>query len=99
MDWCFDILEFFIRKGTNKMERKRRSDCFWGMHSDFHAHPGYGTIVGETLNEKDIRSICENAKPDFIQIDCKGHPGYASYPTEMGNGMPMAFDTLECGEG
>ena len=77
------------------MEKKRRSDCFWGIHSDFHAHPNYGAIVGATLTENDIRAICENAKPDFLQIDCKGHPGYASYPTKMGNGMPIAFDTLE----
>ena len=77
------------------MTAKRRSDCFWGMHSDFHAHPNYGAVVGATLKEEDIRAICEKAKPDFLQIDCKGHPGYASYPTAMGNGMPIAFDTLE----
>ena len=87
----------FSLKGNDKMKAKRKSraECFWGMHSDFHAHPNYGTIIGATLKEKDIRSICENAKPDFIQIDCKGHTGYASYPTEMGNAMPTAFDTLE----
>ena len=79
------------------MERKkRRGDCFWGMHSDFHTHPNYNTVIGATLKEEDIRTICENAKPDFIQIDCKGHPGYASYPSAMGNAMPaFAFDTLE----
>ena len=65
------------------------------MHSDFHAHPNYGVVVGATLKEEDIRTICEKAKPDFIQIDCKGHPGYASYPSAIGNSMPMAFDTLE----
>ena len=65
------------------------------MHSDFHAHPDYGVIIGATLKEEDIRAICEKAKPDFIQIDCKGHPGYASYPSDIGNAMPMAFDTLE----
>ena len=77
-----------------KEKKKNRAECFWGIHSDFHAHPNYGTIVGATLKEEDIRTICENVKPDFIQIDCKGHPGYASYPTEIGNAMPMAFDTL-----
>ena len=84
-----------FENGDNNMERKLRKDCFWGMHSDFHAHPNYGVVVGATLKEEDIRTICEKAKPDFIQIDCKGHPGYASYPTEIGNAMPMAFDTLE----
>ena len=77
-------------------QRKRRGDCFWGMHSDFHTHPNYGVAIGATLKEEDIRRICESAKPEFIQIDCKGHPGYASYPTEMGNAMPeYACDTLE----
>ena len=23
-------------------------------------------------------------RPDFIQVDCKGHPGISSYPTEVG---------------
>jgi hypothetical protein len=76
-------------------KRKNRAECFWGMHNDFHAHPAYGAIVGATLKEEDIRAICENAKPDFIQIDCKGHTGYASYPSKIGNSMPMALDTLE----
>ena len=65
------------------------------MHSDFHTHPNYETVIGATLKEEDIRTICEKAKPDFIQIDCKGHPGYASYPSAMGNAMPaFALDTL-----
>ncbi len=76
-------------------QRKRRSDCFWGIHSDFHAHPNYGAVIGATLKEEDIRTICESTRPDFLQIDCKGHPGYASYPTAMGNAMPeIAIDTL-----
>lgn len=78
------------------MQNKSRKDCFWGIHSDFHAHPDYGAIIGATINEKDIRAICENIKPDFIQIDCKGHPGYASYPSKIGNAMPnISCDVLK----
>ena len=79
-----------------EIKRKRRSECFLGMHSDFHAKPEDGLVIGATLCEADIREICESYKPDFIQIDCKGHPGYTSYPTALGNGMPhFACDPLE----
>ena len=74
---------------------KRRSDSAFGLHFDFHASPAPGIVVGATLKEEDIREICQLIKPDFIQIDCKGHPGWASYPTECENPMPdFAFDTL-----
>lgn len=74
---------------------KKRKDSFWGIHSDFHAKPEMGT-VGATLKEEEIREICRLLKPDYWQIDCKGHPGWASYPTAHGNGMPdFACDTLE----
>lgn len=75
---------------------KRRKDCFLGIHTDFHARPEEGLVIGETLCEEDIRKICEEMKPDFWQIDCKGHPGWASYPTNMGNAMPeFKVDPLE----
>ena len=59
---------------------KKRKDCFFGLHFDFHAQPKYGT-QGVNLKEEDIRELCRIIKPDFIQIDCKGHPGWASYPS------------------
>lgn len=73
---------------TKEPQIKRRKDCFFGIHSDFHAIPKEGLVIGATLNESDIREICECLKPDFVQIDCKGHPGLASYPTKMSNAMP-----------
>lgn len=74
---------------------KRRKDCFFGLHNDFHAKPQEGIVIGATLTEADIRTICETMKPDFIQIDCKGHPGYTSYPSKLGNAMPhFAGDPL-----
>lgn len=72
----------------NSLTIKRRSDCFFGIHSDFHAKPAEGLVIGETLKERDAREICELLKPDFIQVDCKGHPGWASYPTGLSNAMP-----------
>ncbi len=75
--------------------KKRREDSFFGIHLDYHAKPEYGVAQGKYLREEDIRKICRLLKPDFIQIDCKGHPGWASYPTKIGNAMPeFAKDTL-----
>lgn len=65
---------------------KRRSESFFGIHYDFHANPN-DPIQGTTLNESDIREICKTVKPDFIQIDCKGHRGWTSYPSKLGNSI------------
>lgn len=73
---------------------KKRKDSFLGLHFDYHAQPKYG-VQGVNLREEDIREICRALKPDFIQIDCKGHPGWASYPSKIGNAMPeFAQDIL-----
>lgn len=76
---------------------KKRRDCFLGLHSDFHAHIRDKDIpIGATLNESEICEICEILKPDFIQIACKGHPGYTSYPTSFSNAFPnIEADLLE----
>lgn len=74
---------------------KKRKDSFFGIHCDYHAQPWMGT-VGKTLTEEDIRKVCQELKPDYWQIDCKGHFGYTSYPSSLGNAMPdFAFDTLK----
>ena len=73
---------------------QKRKDSFFGIHLDFHGKPEYG-LQGATLKEEDIRRICRELKPDFIQIDCKGHPGWASYPSKLGNALPeFSQDTL-----
>ncbi len=75
---------------------KKRSESFFGLHFDFHAKPSEASpVIGSTLSEDEIREICTLLHPDFLQIDCKGHPGWASYPTECGNAMPkFAGDPL-----
>ena len=73
---------------------KKRYESSFGLHFDFHSGPNNN--VGATLREEDIRAICRTVKPDFLQIDCKGHPGWASYPTKLGNSTRgIVFDTLE----
>jgi len=75
------------------------ADRRWGLHFDFHAGPAPSNAVevaiGATLKEADIAEICDALKPDFLQIDCKGHPGWTSYPSKCGNAMPkFAGDPL-----
>ena len=63
-------------------------DRYFGLHFDFHASPGRCPAIGSTLSEDDIAEICNMYKPDFIQVDSKGHPGWSSYPTEYGDEVP-----------
>lgn len=57
---------------------------YFGMHFDFHATES-DSLLGRTLSEKHLDSLLEAVKPDFIQIDCKGHPGVTSYPSQVAN--------------
>ena len=69
---------------TLQAQPKKRADCFFGIHMDFHA--GFGdSEIGKTFTAATIDSFLTIVKPDFVQVDCKGHPGYSSYPTKVGN--------------
>ena len=61
----------------------KRADCFFGVHFDLHASEDI-TDAGKTLTAEMIDTFLTRVKPDFIQIDCKGHPGISSYPTKVG---------------
>jgi hypothetical protein len=67
--------------------RLRRSDSFFGLHFDLHANESIHN-AGASLSEAMIDSLLEAVKPDFIQVDCKGHPGISSYPTKIGTPVP-----------
>ncbi len=64
-------------------KRLRRSESFLGIHFDFHASLE-NKRIGENVTPQMIESIIEKVKPDYIQCDSKGHPGYSSYPTKVG---------------
>ncbi len=68
-------------------KRLKRSEAFLGIHFDFHAGPDC-TEVGKNTTRGMIERIVDQVHPDFIQIDCKGHPGFSSYPTKVGNPAP-----------
>jgi len=64
-----------------------RENSFFGLHFDFHA-TNEANQIGKTFSEEIIDSMLTLIKPDFIQVDCKGHPGISSYPTKVGNPAP-----------
>jgi hypothetical protein len=68
---------------------------FFGIHFDFHASPDTKGI-GKTLTVKDVDYMLDEVRPDYIQVDTKGHPGISSYPTTVGVAAPeIAQDPLK----
>lgn len=72
---------------SNSPQRLKRTESFLGVHFDFHAGPD-GKEVGKNTTPEMVNAILDKVKPDYIQIDCKGHAGYSSYPTKIGNPVP-----------
>ena len=68
-------------------KRLRRSESFFGIHFDFHAQTN-NPEIGRSTTPEMIERIIAQAQPDYIQIDCKGHPGISSYPTQAGHPAP-----------
>jgi hypothetical protein len=67
--------------------RLDRAHSFFGVHFDFHADTTCKEI-GKNVDAAMVDYVIDQIKPDFLQIDCKGHPGYSSYPTKVGNPAP-----------
>ncbi len=65
----------------------KRKDCFFGLHFDYHANEETKNI-GKDIDPSVIERIVTEVKPDFIQCDTKGHPGFCSYKTKVGNPAP-----------
>ena len=55
---------------------------YFGMHFDFHA-TATDSAIGRNLSERGLDSLLTAIKPDFIQVDCKGHPGVSSYVSRV----------------
>jgi len=72
---------------ANNPPRLRRSESFLGVHFDFHAGDDCKEI-GKGVDREMLEYIIEKVKPDYVQCDCKGHPGRTSYPTKVGNPAP-----------
>lgn len=67
--------------------RLRRNESYLGIHFDFHANAN-DSAIGQNTTPEMVNAIINKVGPDYIQIDCKGHAGYTSYPTLVGNPAP-----------
>lgn len=72
---------------------KKRSDSYFGLHFDFHAS-GNMKNVGSTLDTAALDTLLEEVRPDFVQCDTKGHPGFASYQSKLDNACDLSRDVL-----
>ena len=60
-----------------------RKKAFFGLHFDLHPVKE-DTQLGNDLTEEMVERLLKKVKPDYVQYDCKGCPGYAGYPTKIG---------------
>jgi len=74
-------------KRVEEPTRLPRNKSFFGIHFDFHAGADCNE-VGKNTTPEMIHAIIDMVQPDYIQTDCKGHAGYTSYPTKVGNQAP-----------
>ena len=60
-----------------------RKEAFFGLHFDLHPQKT-DTELGADITEEMIEKLLHEVGPDYVQYDCKGHAGYAGYPTKVG---------------
>ncbi|GAB4047366.1 hypothetical protein [Spirosoma litoris] len=94
----FALSSFHALAQSSVNPTKPTSKRYFGLHFDFHA-VAEDSLIGRNLSEKSLDSLLTAVKPDFIQVDCKGHPGVSSYPSKVANATvaphivndPLAF--------
>lgn len=79
--FCYSFI--LIPLWASSQQRLRRAESFFGFHFDFHATAA-DKHLGNRFDTALLAGFLERTRPDYIQIDSKGHPGYSSYPTAVG---------------
>jgi hypothetical protein len=75
--------------------RLRRSESFFGLHFDLHPNEK-DTVLGRDVSEEMVERLLDAAKPDYVQYDSKGHPGWLGWPSKVGPSAPgIVKDSLE----
>jgi hypothetical protein len=75
------------RSAAGGPARLQRKDCFFGLHFDLHPTEK-DTVLGRDLTDAMVSHLLETVRPDFIQYDSKGHPGYLGFPSKTGMSAP-----------
>ncbi len=76
-----------LKKNNRILHKSWHDSVFLGLHYDLHAN-AEDTELGAKLTPEHLRAELEKVKPDWVQCDCKGHPGYTSWPTKVGSTSP-----------
>jgi hypothetical protein len=75
------------RPATGAPRRLPRKESFFGLHFDLHpTHED--TDLGSDLTDEMVAHLLQSVRPDFIQYDSKGHPGYLGFPSKTGMSSP-----------
>ncbi len=100
LTFVFFSLHLFAQSAGSppKIKSNQATKRYFGLHFDFHAGL-HDSLIGQNLSERGLDSLLTAVKPDFIQVDCKGHPGVSSYPSKVGTATvaphitkdPLAF--------
>ena len=69
-------------------------DVYFGIHYDFHADEK-DTVIGRELTKENLLAALRRVRPDWIQCDCKGHAGWASWPSQTGPSAARESDPLQ----
>lgn len=73
--------------------RKKRAESYFGVHFDLHPN-AQDTILGRDVTEAMVARFLDTVRPDFVQYDCKGHPGWMGYPSHVQKSANMIRDSL-----
>ncbi|MBI2502847.1 MAG: beta-galactosidase trimerization domain-containing protein [Candidatus Latescibacteria bacterium] len=55
---------------------------YFGLHYDLHAN-ATDTELGARATPKELVPLLKLLNPDFVQTDCKGHPGHTSWYSQV----------------
>lgn len=71
------------RPDESRKKPPARNNAFFGLHFDLHPSKT-DTELGADVSTENIARLLNRVKPDYVQYDCKGHVGWAGYPTKIG---------------
>ena len=76
-----------IPSSGGALPRLARKDCFLGLHFDLHP-TARDKDLGRDLTDAMVSHLLDACRPDFVEYDSKGHPGYLGYPSRTGMSAP-----------
>lgn len=75
--------------------RLKRAESYFGLHFDLHPNEK-DTVLGRDVTPEMVGALLDAARPDFVQYDSKGHPGWLGWPSQVGPSAPgIVKDSLE----